>query len=101
MTQPLEILRVSHEVEVEQNASLTARRAARDHAAVEAALADMIKVARADGNMIEPMLTAARAEATLGRNLQRTTCRVGRVRRASALLSSPDPTRLATSQRFD
>jgi methylmalonyl-CoA mutase N-terminal domain/subunit len=26
----------------------------------------MIKVARADGNMIEPMLTAARAEATLG-----------------------------------
>jgi methylmalonyl-CoA mutase N-terminal domain/subunit len=66
VTPPLEILRVSHEVEVEQNASLTARRAARDHAVVEAALADMIKVARADGNMIEPMLTAARAEATLG-----------------------------------
>jgi methylmalonyl-CoA mutase N-terminal domain/subunit len=66
VTQPLEILRVSHEVEVEQNASLAARRAARDHAAVEAALGDMIKVARADGNMIEPMLTAARAEATLG-----------------------------------
>jgi hypothetical protein len=28
---------------------------------VEAALADMIKVARADGNMIEPMLTAAKS----------------------------------------
>jgi len=66
VTPPLEILRVSHEVEVEQNASLAARRTARDHAAVEAALGDMIKVARADGNMIEPMLTAARAEATLG-----------------------------------
>jgi len=66
VTPPLEILRVSHEVEVEQNASLVARRSARDHAAVEAALGDMIKVARADGNMIEPMLTAARAEATLG-----------------------------------
>jgi methylmalonyl-CoA mutase N-terminal domain/subunit len=26
----------------------------------------MIKVARADGNMIEPMLAAARAEASLG-----------------------------------
>jgi methylmalonyl-CoA mutase N-terminal domain/subunit len=63
---PLEILRVSHEVEVEQNATLAARRAARDHAAIESALGDMIKIARTDGNMIEPMLTAARAEATLG-----------------------------------
>jgi len=63
---PLEIMRVSHEVEVEQNATLAARRAARDHAVVESALGDMIKIARTDGNMIEPMLTAARAEATLG-----------------------------------
>jgi methylmalonyl-CoA mutase, N-terminal domain len=66
VTKPLEILRVSHEVEVEQCATLKARRVARDNAAVEAALAEMIKVARADGNMIEPMLAAARAEATLG-----------------------------------
>jgi methylmalonyl-CoA mutase N-terminal domain/subunit len=63
---PLEIMRVSHEVEVEQNATLAARRAARDHAVVESALDDMIEIARTDGNMIEPMLTAARAEATLG-----------------------------------
>ncbi len=62
----LEILRVSHEVEVEQNATLAARRAARDPAVVESALGHMIKIARTDGNMIEPMLTAARAEATLG-----------------------------------
>jgi len=66
ITKPLEILRVSHEVEVEQCATLKARRAARDNARVEAELAQMIKVARTDGNMIESMLAAARAEATLG-----------------------------------
>jgi len=66
VTKPLEILRVSHEVEVQQCASLKDRRAARHNAAVEAALAEMITVARTDGNMIEPMLAAARAEATLG-----------------------------------
>jgi isobutyryl-CoA mutase large subunit len=66
VTQPLEILRVSHEVEVEQNASLSSRRAARDNAAVESALSEMLTVARTDGNMIEPMLSAVRAEATLG-----------------------------------
>jgi methylmalonyl-CoA mutase, N-terminal domain len=66
VTQPLEILRVSHEVEVQQCASLQARRSARDNATVTATLAEMIKVARTDGNMIEPMLAAARSEATLG-----------------------------------
>jgi methylmalonyl-CoA mutase, N-terminal domain len=66
VTKPLEILRVSHEVEVEQCAALQARRAARDNARVEAALSQMIKVARTNGDMIEPMLAAARAEATLG-----------------------------------
>ncbi|HKN44110.1 MAG TPA: methylmalonyl-CoA mutase family protein [Propionibacteriaceae bacterium] len=66
VTKPLEILRVSHEVEVQQCASLKDRRAARDNAVVEAALAEMITVARTNGNMIEPMLAAARAEATLG-----------------------------------
>jgi isobutyryl-CoA mutase large subunit len=66
VTKPLEILRVSHEVEVQQCASLKDRRAARNNAAVEAALAEMITVARTDGNMIEPMLAATRAEATLG-----------------------------------
>jgi methylmalonyl-CoA mutase N-terminal domain/subunit len=66
MTRPLEILRVSHEVEVQQCETLRARRAARESAAVDDALAEMIKVARSDGNMIEPLLAAARAEATLG-----------------------------------
>ena len=66
ITKPLEILRVSHEVEVQQCETLRTRRAARDGTAVDAALAEMIKVARTDGNMIESMLAAAQVEATLG-----------------------------------
>ncbi|HSK55611.1 MAG TPA: methylmalonyl-CoA mutase family protein [Jiangellales bacterium] len=62
----LDILRVSHEVEVEQRQVLADRRAARDEATVRAALARMIDVARGDGNVVEPMLDAVRAEATLG-----------------------------------
>ncbi len=62
----LETLRVSHEVETEQNAELSARRAARDDAAVRAAIARMVEVSRGEGNMVPPMLDAVRAEATLG-----------------------------------
>ena len=63
---PLEILRVSHDVEREQVAVLTARKAARDGAEVQRLLAAMVEVARGDGNLIPPMLEAIRAEATLG-----------------------------------
>ncbi|WP_329091047.1 MULTISPECIES: acyl-CoA mutase large subunit family protein [unclassified Streptosporangium] len=66
LDEPLEILRVSHEVEREQNRVLAERRATRDQAAVDAALAAMVQVARGEGNMIPAMLDAARAEATLG-----------------------------------
>jgi len=66
VSEDLEILRVSHEVEAEQNRLLANRRATRDDVAVKRALADMIEVARGDGNLIEPMLAAARVEATLG-----------------------------------
>ncbi|MBV9163065.1 MAG: methylmalonyl-CoA mutase [Pseudonocardiales bacterium] len=62
----LEILRVSAEVEREQNRVLAQRRAHRDQTAVDRALAAMVVVADGDGNLIEPMLDAARAEATLG-----------------------------------
>jgi methylmalonyl-CoA mutase, N-terminal domain len=62
----LEILRISHEIEREQNRVLAGRRAERDQAAVDRALAAMVEVARTDGNLIEPMLDAARAEASLG-----------------------------------
>ncbi|GAA4508808.1 methylmalonyl-CoA mutase family protein [Actinoallomurus oryzae] len=64
--EPLEILRVSHEVEREQNRLLAARRSERDQAAVDAALARMVEVARTKHNLIPAMLDAARAEATLG-----------------------------------
>ena len=66
ITHDLEILRVSHEVEVDQVRELDARRQARDDAAVQAALARMVDAARADTNLIEPMLDAVRVEATLG-----------------------------------
>jgi isobutyryl-CoA mutase large subunit len=64
--QPVEILRVSNEVERDQVAELARRRAGRDQAAVDGALAAMIAAARSGENMIPPMLLAAQAEATLG-----------------------------------
>src|SRR3954467_12467967 len=62
----LEILRVSHQVETDQRAELTARRQARDDDAARAAVARMVEVARTEQNMVPAMLEAARAEATLG-----------------------------------
>src|SRR6185312_12356027 len=62
--QPVEILRVSHEVERDQVAGLARRRAGRDQAVVDAALAAMMQAARSGANMIPPMLAAANAEAT-------------------------------------
>ncbi|PRY62213.1 MULTISPECIES: acyl-CoA mutase large subunit family protein [Glycomyces] len=66
VTADLEILRVSGEVEQGQNALLAERRAGRDNAAVERALADIVTAARGTANLIEPILQAARVEATLG-----------------------------------
>ena len=63
---PVEILRVSHEVERDQVRELAVRRAGRDQAAVDAAIAAMLAAARSGVNMIPSMLDAARAEATLG-----------------------------------
>jgi methylmalonyl-CoA mutase N-terminal domain/subunit len=59
-------MRVSHEVEHEQNRALAERRAARDQAAVDTALTRLIEVSRTDENMIPAMLEAVRKEATLG-----------------------------------
>ncbi|MBA2530585.1 MAG: methylmalonyl-CoA mutase [Nocardioidaceae bacterium] len=66
VTDDLEILRVSHEVEVDQVAALRQRREDRDSAALDAALHHLVDVSRTEDNMIEAMLTAVRAEATLG-----------------------------------
>jgi methylmalonyl-CoA mutase, N-terminal domain len=62
----LEILRISHEVEIEQKRILGARKAGRDQAAVDAAIARMVEAGKTDDNMIPAMLDACRAEATLG-----------------------------------
>jgi methylmalonyl-CoA mutase N-terminal domain/subunit len=64
--EPLEILRVSHEVEREQKRVLADRRSGRDQAAIDATLARMVEVARTEDNMVPAMLDAVRAEATLG-----------------------------------
>jgi methylmalonyl-CoA mutase N-terminal domain/subunit len=66
VTGELEILRVSHEVEVEQRRALTERRGRRDDAAVQRSLTALVQAARSADNMIEPMLAAVRVEATLG-----------------------------------
>ncbi|HEY2879725.1 acyl-CoA mutase large subunit family protein [Nocardioides sp.] len=66
ITHDLEILRVSHEVEVDQVRELSERRTSRDDAVVKAAIQRMVEVGRTDGNMIESMLEACRVEATLG-----------------------------------
>jgi methylmalonyl-CoA mutase N-terminal domain/subunit len=66
VTHELEILRVSHEVEREQVATLKTRKTARDEDAVRAAVQRMVDVARTEDNMVPAMLDAVRAEATLG-----------------------------------
>ena len=62
----LDILRVSHQVEIDQKAELGERRKSRDDAAARAAVAHMVEVGRTEANMIPAMLEAVRAEATLG-----------------------------------
>ena len=63
---PLEIMRVSHEVEREQVRVLGARRGTRDETRVQETLAALVETARGEGNTVPPMLEAVRAEATLG-----------------------------------
>jgi methylmalonyl-CoA mutase, N-terminal domain len=62
----LEILRVSHEVELVQRRELGVRKTNRDGVRVKETLDRLVAVARTDENMIPAMLDAARAEATLG-----------------------------------
>ncbi|MEI8412905.1 MULTISPECIES: acyl-CoA mutase large subunit family protein [unclassified Kribbella] len=62
----LSILRVSHEVEIEQCRVLAARKTHRDEDRVRRTLSALVEAASRTGNLIEPMLEAARAEATMG-----------------------------------
>jgi len=63
---PLEILRVSHDVERDQRSVLADRRARRNPDLVESTLRELTEVARSSGNLVPPMLAACRAEVTLG-----------------------------------
>jgi methylmalonyl-CoA mutase N-terminal domain/subunit len=63
---PLEILRISAEVEHQQRAELARRRAARDQGKVDAALAELERAAATDENLIPRLVDAARVEATVG-----------------------------------
>src|ERR1700712_327726 len=62
----LDILRVSHPVELDHKAELAARRQARDDDAARAAVQRMVEVGRTPANMLPAMLDAVRAAATLG-----------------------------------
>jgi methylmalonyl-CoA mutase N-terminal domain/subunit len=63
---PLDILRIGAEVEARQRSRLGRLRGERDQAAVAAALGALTDAARGDRNLMEPVVAAARARATLG-----------------------------------
>ncbi|MFZ1654035.1 MAG: methylmalonyl-CoA mutase family protein, partial [Candidatus Nanopelagicales bacterium] len=66
LDEPLDILRVSHEVERSQNEVLAGRREARDNQRVDQTLAQLRTASRGTENLVPVMLEAVRAEATLG-----------------------------------
>jgi len=66
VAEDLEILRISHEVEIEQKRVLGERKKARDEEAAQTSLQRMIAAARTEDNMLPSMLDAVRAEVTLG-----------------------------------
>jgi len=61
-----EILRIDPALEKKQVDSLKARKGRRDSQAVEACLAELSRTAQAGGNLMEPLLAAARVETTEG-----------------------------------
>ena len=63
---PIEVLRISPQVERDQVVRLAGRKAARDAGVVAARLADLREAALGEADLMEPMLAAARAEATVG-----------------------------------
>jgi methylmalonyl-CoA mutase, N-terminal domain len=62
----IELLRIDPELERKQMGRVQAVRARRDSVAVEAALAEVRRVAAGDGNLMPALLEAARARATEG-----------------------------------
>ena len=88
VTHDLEILRVSHEVEIDQVRELTERRTTRDDDAARAAVARMVEVSRTDENMIESMLEACPGRGHPRGDLRRPARGVGRVPRTRPLLTA-------------
>ena len=66
VAEDLEILRISHEVEIEQKRVLASRKSERDEAKVRESIQHMVEIARSDDNMLPAMIEATRHEATLG-----------------------------------
>ena len=66
LTEPLEILQISPQVERDQREALSVRRAARDPVAVRLALGSLVDAAGSTDNLVPPMLDAVRAEVTIG-----------------------------------
>jgi methylmalonyl-CoA mutase N-terminal domain/subunit len=64
--EPTPILKIDPALEGRQVESLKANRARRDASAVEVALADLKQAAAGEGNLMEPILAAARARVTEG-----------------------------------
>ncbi len=64
--QPIDILRIGGEVEARQRQRLVEVRAARDDEAVTAALEGLVAGARGDANLMQLLVEAARARASLG-----------------------------------
>jgi methylmalonyl-CoA mutase, N-terminal domain len=64
--EPTPILKIDPALEAKQRDRLAATRAARDGAAVESALAELKRVAAGEGNLMPPIVEAARAQATEG-----------------------------------
>jgi methylmalonyl-CoA mutase N-terminal domain/subunit len=63
---PLEILRIDPALERKQIERVRGVRARRDSAAVEQALGDLRRAAEGDSNLMEPIMAASRAYATMG-----------------------------------
>ena len=64
--EPTPILKIDPALEGKQVERLAATRAARDGAAVESALAELKRAAAAEGNLMDPIIEAARTQATEG-----------------------------------
>jgi methylmalonyl-CoA mutase N-terminal domain/subunit len=76
----IEVFRVDPQIETDQVAELKRRRASRDTAALDAALADLDRCAAGDANLFPPILEAVKRSATVGEICSTLTKRFGRYR---------------------